>query len=314
MSYKILTLLLLNAMMGVQAQTNFTIVNGQIYTPGIAIVDSPQPYTPLGGDILQVALDISGDGRLPQRDWNTATPPSTDSYALYNLTIFLTSYTVGVNFTIANGSYVLGGGGNPLAQEPGSTVKHVNWVWPECFIGNGGGQNESNTNGVLGEGGARGDYNISIHQTFHYNTSSSNLTSFYYTIFTLPIQTTNSIPQNLSQPQPLQYAPVPHPPGIDYTPTVIGTRPDCAGLTNPLLSYDDLLNSTTPFAGVGWVGLGSGTVVVEPSTTVVAGGSPTETLSGGGGGGGQLDGAGALGVDVRMWGVLTLLMMVASLL
>ncbi len=25
------------------------IVNGQIYTPGIAIVDSPQPNTPLGG-------------------------------------------------------------------------------------------------------------------------------------------------------------------------------------------------------------------------------------------------------------------------
>ena len=25
------------------------IVNGQIFTPGIAIVDSPQPNTPLGG-------------------------------------------------------------------------------------------------------------------------------------------------------------------------------------------------------------------------------------------------------------------------
>lgn len=25
------------------------IVNGQIYTPGIAIVDAPQPNTPLGG-------------------------------------------------------------------------------------------------------------------------------------------------------------------------------------------------------------------------------------------------------------------------
>lgn len=28
---------------------NFTIVNGQIYTPGLAIVDAPQPNTPLGG-------------------------------------------------------------------------------------------------------------------------------------------------------------------------------------------------------------------------------------------------------------------------
>lgn len=31
---------------------NFTIVNGQIYTPGLAIVDAPQPYTPLGGGKL----------------------------------------------------------------------------------------------------------------------------------------------------------------------------------------------------------------------------------------------------------------------
>ena len=27
----------------------FTVVNGQIYTPGLAIVDAPQPNTPLGG-------------------------------------------------------------------------------------------------------------------------------------------------------------------------------------------------------------------------------------------------------------------------
>ncbi len=28
---------------------NFTIINGQIFTPGLAIVDSPQPGTPEGG-------------------------------------------------------------------------------------------------------------------------------------------------------------------------------------------------------------------------------------------------------------------------
>lgn len=28
---------------------NFTVVNGQVYTPGLAIVDAPQPNTPLGG-------------------------------------------------------------------------------------------------------------------------------------------------------------------------------------------------------------------------------------------------------------------------
>lgn len=29
--------------------TNFTIINGQIFTPGLAIVNAPQPNTPLGG-------------------------------------------------------------------------------------------------------------------------------------------------------------------------------------------------------------------------------------------------------------------------
>jgi hypothetical protein len=28
---------------------NFTIANGQIFTPGLVIVDAPQPNTPLGG-------------------------------------------------------------------------------------------------------------------------------------------------------------------------------------------------------------------------------------------------------------------------
>jgi hypothetical protein len=30
---------------------NYTIINGQIFTPGLAIVDAPQPNTPLGGGI-----------------------------------------------------------------------------------------------------------------------------------------------------------------------------------------------------------------------------------------------------------------------
>jgi len=56
-----------------------------------------------------------------------------------------------------------------LSLEPGSTVKHVNWVWPGCL-------NSSS-----------GEYNISIHQSFVYNSTS------YYTIFNLPISITNSL-------------------------------------------------------------------------------------------------------------------------
>jgi hypothetical protein len=46
------------------------IVNGQVYTPGIAIVDAPQPNTPLGGGefscqiILSPVYVFTGD-RLP---------------------------------------------------------------------------------------------------------------------------------------------------------------------------------------------------------------------------------------------------------
>lgn len=32
-----------------QSSASFTIVGGQIYTPGLAIIDAPQPFTPEGG-------------------------------------------------------------------------------------------------------------------------------------------------------------------------------------------------------------------------------------------------------------------------
>lgn len=35
---------------------NFTIINGQIFTPGLAIVDAPQPNTPLGGGKFSICF------------------------------------------------------------------------------------------------------------------------------------------------------------------------------------------------------------------------------------------------------------------
>ena len=125
------------------------IINGQIFTPGIAIVDSPQPNTPEGGgqssssvimalltpaDFIQVALDVTADGKLQLPPY-----PANPVSAIYNITIFLSSYTTGNNFTITNGTAppwdtTLG---DIMQQEKGSTVKHVNWVWPDCFVGNG---------------------------------------------------------------------------------------------------------------------------------------------------------------------------------
>jgi hypothetical protein len=34
------------------------IVNGQVYTPGIALVDAPQPNTPLGGGKSSLLYDL----------------------------------------------------------------------------------------------------------------------------------------------------------------------------------------------------------------------------------------------------------------
>jgi hypothetical protein len=108
--------------------TDFTSSNGQIYTPGLAIVDSPQPCTPEGGDFLQIAMDMSGDGKL---DWPKSSDPNITDLAsqFWNVTIFLTSYEKGNNFTISNNTAGARAPlGNILTQEPGSTVSHVNWL------------------------------------------------------------------------------------------------------------------------------------------------------------------------------------------
>lgn len=141
------------------------IVNGQIFTPGIAIVDSPQPNTPLGGgkssfkiildgvvlmavDHLQVAIDVSSDGQLQLPPY-----PSNPNSAIWNITIFLSSYITGWNFTISNGTATNGSVGEIMGQENGSTVKHVNWVWPDCLVGNGPPGNNNS---------ARGLYNVCV--------------------------------------------------------------------------------------------------------------------------------------------------------
>ena len=133
-------------------------------------------------DTLQVALDISGDGRLPL-------PPYAPNFntGISNITIFLYSYYTGLNLTISNGTtagwrnntseapefycnlttnqnFQNAGCQEIVFQEGGSTVKHVNWAWPHCFVGNGGA-----VDGLCGQGGtvqdcldgtARGPYNV----------------------------------------------------------------------------------------------------------------------------------------------------------
>ncbi|KAF3935334.1 hypothetical protein ABW19_dt0208224 [Dactylella cylindrospora] len=254
------------------AAINFTIIGGQIFTPGLAIVNAPQPFTPLGGrkslfthllciliiseikplniiliitvETLHISIDVSGNGRLPpqayqaypngtipytfgydgntidednevslplpsstttaQEDGNngkfplTPVQPTTSTTTVsifastssvgnvatptggtyfHRVTIFLYSYTNGHNLTVANNTLPPVERDNSysppvLGMEVGSTVKHVNWIWPDCL-----------RRGM-------GEYNISIHQSFTYNSSA------YYTIFDLPIELINDIDPN----------------------------------------------------------------------------------------------------------------------
>lgn len=38
--------------------SNFTVINGQIFTPGLVVVDAPQPFTPLGGGMMPSTLHL----------------------------------------------------------------------------------------------------------------------------------------------------------------------------------------------------------------------------------------------------------------
>ncbi|KAI9036512.1 uncharacterized protein KD926_001723 [Aspergillus affinis] len=181
----------------------FTVVNGQIYTPGLAIVDAPQPNTPLGGGKYRFVL-LSHD--------------SSSDTEFHNINLFLTSTDTSKNFTISNGtstdsdSYV----GPVLDLEPSSTVKHVDWTWPDCLVGDGQG----------GSGSARGDYNISMHQSFRWNGTD------YYTVFDLPISVSNSIDKS------------------DY-------RVDCKLVENELLEPQEVAGSNASLPGQPWINGGA---------------------------------------------------------
>jgi len=218
-NFRTLVFLLLTRRLGAQQ-----IVNGQIYTPGIALVDAPQPNTPLGGAYLQVALDVTSDGQLQLPPY-----PDNSPSAIWNITMFLSSYSTGKNFTISNGTATAGNAslGEIMQQEPTSTVKHVNWVWPDCLVGNGS---------PTGDNSSRGLYNISIRQNFRLNGSNE------YTIFDLPIEVTNSIP-------------------------AASNRPSCDSLNNPLLSAEELNKSANAYTRIPGTGIQSSSTTGSSSAT-----------------------------------------------
>lgn len=160
-------------------QVNFTVANGQIFTPGYVVVDSPQPGTPLGGAQIEVAIDVSANGVLPL-DLAADSPSQ-----IYNITMFMYSYDTNRNFTMSDGNTSNDTYGPIMQQEPGSTVKHVKWTWPRCLAGDGQPRTVDSDRGI---------YNISIRQNFRMNNTD------YYTIFDIPISVTNSIDNSSDRP------------------------------------------------------------------------------------------------------------------
>ncbi|KAJ6261665.1 hypothetical protein Dda_2463 [Drechslerella dactyloides] len=122
---------------------------------------------------LHIAIDVSGNGKLPPSSYqalpNGTVPDNNAPTFFHSIAIYFVSRPNGHNLTISNNSvpptddsgYV----GPILALEEGSTVKHVNWAWPDCLSG---------INDL-------GEYNISIHQSFVWNSTE------YYGVFDLPV-------------------------------------------------------------------------------------------------------------------------------
>lgn len=228
--------LLIAALTAISTAQGFQEVNGQLFTSGLSIINSPQPDTPLGGDTLHVSIDVSGNGRL-------TLPPYPDDFknGIGSLHLFLISTVTGLNLTISNGTFngwsrdtldtpeflcnsttnenfQNAGCQQIMLQESSSTVKHVNWVWPNCLVGNGGADNGKCISGAPLEdcldGTARGPYNISFHEAFRLDGED------FYTIVDLPIRVTNSIPEDTE---------------------LAGSqvRPRCDLRNNPLIPFDD---------------------------------------------------------------------------
>jgi hypothetical protein len=152
-----------------------SVVNGQIYTNGLSIVDAPQPNTPFhAGANMPIAIDISGNGRL---DMAASIPGSDRSTRFDLLEIFLVSAQTQLNLTIAEGPTL-------LTNESGSTVKHVDYQISTCV--------------------PAGSYNLTFYETSHINNTA------HYTITYLPVTIDNVHPssdkcsgnQLATQPQP----------------------------------------------------------------------------------------------------------------
>ncbi|KAI0781002.1 hypothetical protein BD413DRAFT_17643 [Trametes elegans] len=171
------------------------LVNGQIFTSGLAIVDAPAPNSPMhAGSVTQVAIDISGDGKLDQ----SASVPGSDKSTRYDsLEVYLVSYQTKLNLTVSSGPDL-------LTREQGSTVKHWDYNVSTCI--------------------PAGSYNLTFYEASHINGEA------YFAITPLPVTVMNEHPTdactngtNALQAFPQPSSPPPQSPWLDGT--AIATQP-----------------------------------------------------------------------------------------
>ncbi|KAJ7275242.1 hypothetical protein B0H12DRAFT_1086359 [Mycena haematopus] len=161
-----------------------TLINGQTFTNGLAIIDSPNPQNPgHAGSSINIAIDVSGDGKLPAA---ASLPSSGYSTGFISLEIYLVSAETNINMTVSTGPALLSG-------ESGSTVKHLDWPIPTCM--------------------PAGDYNLTFYETSLFNREG------IFTITPIPIPISNPNPAapctdnlNLVQVQPQSSNPLPQSP------------------------------------------------------------------------------------------------------
>ncbi|KAJ3870049.1 hypothetical protein EV359DRAFT_76052 [Lentinula novae-zelandiae] len=154
---------------------------GQGFTNGLSIIDAPSSGSPgHAGSVLPIAIDISGDGQLSS---DASNPASTASTHFSLLEIYLVSSETGLNITVSSGTGL-------LAQESGSTVKHINWPVPTCVTA--------------------GNYNLTLYET----ASINGQPHFTITPISIPIENANPSGVSCSQTasvtiNPLQTQPQP---------------------------------------------------------------------------------------------------------
>ncbi|KAJ7107631.1 hypothetical protein C8R43DRAFT_1044719 [Mycena crocata] len=152
-----------------------SLINGQTFTNGLAVIDSPSPSNPgHAGSTISIAVDVSGNGKLQQPASlpGSGLPTSYDS-----LEIYLVSVQANINMTVSAGPAFLN-------SESGSTVKHLNWPIPTCI--------------------SDGNYNLTFYESSHFNGQG------VFAITAIPIPISNPNPSGQcpglnpvqAQPQP----------------------------------------------------------------------------------------------------------------